>query len=454
MAPIDSDPSPAWVNAILRRMWPTLRKKLNATLNDELVPQMNVALRSGPLDKLATLQVLDCVLGSAAPEVDAIRAFSLKGTALEVAADVTFSSAVDISMYAMGTVLSITSLSVRGELVLQVIPLSEGFPLVEHAVVSFRKSPTVRMDFSSRGSLGLESIVQRIFDTAILQSMVMPKGVLLPIAESWQGPSCVAMSCDESGEKWEPSSVGSVAFLTTGCSACNKVTRGAYALEEMCSSDWIGVILKIFWPKASAAMERPLISTLEPVINHALGSLITNALGSFQISRFSLGKTPPKLSSPRVVDITTACGQEGVEVSFDIEFHSNVQILMTSAAASIGMRRMRLKGELVARMLLSGDGGLVLYLRETPELEIDFQGLSNMADFPGISSILRMAVASAIDGSLVHPNYIDVPISCSALTRSFADYRLLHDYGPLLAGAPCGSAVAAPSWMNTHTHAI
>lgn len=138
--------------------------------------------------------------------------------------------------------------------------------------------------------------------------------------------------------------------------------------------------------------------------------------------------TTPKFGPIQVIDT-----EKGVKLQLSICYQSNCDICISAVVANLGISGLSLRGDLVVRLepLLNQSpvvGGIVIYFLDTPELDLDFTGVANIADLPGLAGKVRGIISSALSNAITLPNIIAVPIGGP---KEGVDLAMLKQLTPL-----------------------
>lgn len=175
------------------------------------------------------------------------------------------------------------------------------------------------------------------------------------------------------------------------------------------SLDWMNVIMKQLWPHIAKYVE-DMIKGYEHMIQGYLpvgGSQIKFTTCTLGKEHLNFGPVKTRLVDSNFDGKTLE--NNGVELEIDVSYNSDVDIVLSSPIASIGIADIRINGTLsvIFRPLIPKSpfiGGMEVLFTNPPEIELDFKGLGNVADMPGIYTAVRTAIHDAIGGIMVSPN--------------------------------------------------
>mmetsp|Transcript_29839 Transcript_29839/g.86640 ORF Transcript_29839/g.86640 Transcript_29839/m.86640 type:complete len:714 (-) Transcript_29839:103-2244(-) len=181
------------------------------------------------------------------------------------------------------------------------------------------------------------------------------------------------------------------------------------------SAEWLNLLLQQMWPHIAEFGEKT-ITDMEETINAK-----ANIPGGIRFTKCSLGKEPIRFGpiKPRVVP--SYYGDEyleegGVELQIGLSYHSDVEIMLATKFASVGVAALDIAGTLsvlFAPLISEAPffGGLQILFTNPPKVDLDFKGIGNLADVPGIYSTVRKLIDDAIAGILVTPHRIAKQVS-------------------------------------------
>jgi len=177
--------------------------------------------------------------------------------------------------------------------------------------------------------------------------------------------------------------------------------------EEQESLDWLNSILAGIWPETDKAMQRLIEEKVQPKIQEKM----PKPLKGIHFDEFALGEEPPRFTGVTVSEV-----KHGIEVAVSVEFLLDSRVSIALGIASVGIQKLVFKGEVVCRLfpLLNESpvvGGMMIFLRESPQFDIEFSGVGSVLEFPGIAGLLHNVIENQIHEMLVFPHVIGVPIS-------------------------------------------
>ncbi|XP_069345634.1 extended synaptotagmin-1 isoform X1 [Eulemur rufifrons] len=174
-------------------------------------------------------------------------------------------------------------------------------------------------------------------------------------------------------------------------------------------AEWLNKIVAQVWPFLGQYMEKLLAETVAPAVR---GS--NTHLQTFAFTRVELGEKPL-----RIIGVKVHPGQRKEQILLDlnISYVGDVQIdvEVKKYFCKAGVKGMQLHG--VLRVILEpliGDlpivGAVSMFFIRRPTLDINWTGMTNLLDIPGLSSLSDTMIMDSIAAFLVLPNRLLVPL--------------------------------------------
>lgn len=213
------------------------------------------------------------------------------------------------------------------------------------------------------------------------------------------------------------------------------------------SLEWLNSIVEFLWPRINKAVQKIVQEQVVPQVQEKL----PGPLQSVKIN-VNLGDETPAFGPIKVYTLKDAAGKEtGLKMHLRVDYTSDVNVQISIGPMSVGVRSLRFVGELVVKMSPLIDevpvvGGLTVYFLNPPDIDMDFTGLGNILDAPGLAGILRSAVDSVIAGVVVMPNQIAVPIGTEDQGVDRAKLKMPIPLGLLRVTAVRGSHLPGTDW--------
>lgn len=174
-------------------------------------------------------------------------------------------------------------------------------------------------------------------------------------------------------------------------------------------AEWLNKIVAQVWPFLGQYMEKLLAETVAPAVRGSNPHLQT-----FTFTRVELGEKPL-----RIVGVKVHPGQNKQQILLDlnVSYVGDIQIdvEVKKYFCKAGVKGMQLHG--VLRVILEpliGDlpivGAVSMFFIRRPTLDINWTGMTNLLDIPGLSSLSDTMIMDSISAFLVLPNRLLVPL--------------------------------------------
>eukprot|EP00667_Euglena_gracilis_P001741 EG_transcript_1740 len=154
---------------------------------------------------------------------------------------------------------------------------------------------------------------------------------------------------------------------------------------------WLAFLLRCLWPHVDEAAGRLVREQILPTLRATVPVPIT-------CERLSLGPQPPVVQNFRLKGKE---GDPGVHLAFDVAYDGDCDILFRTAGVSFGLKKLVLKGTLhLILQPLVGQvpvaGAAQLYFVNPPLLQLDFQGLTDVLDWPVVGKAFRQVLKAQL----------------------------------------------------------
>eukprot|EP00668_Euglena_longa_P015743 GGOE01019884.1.p1 GENE.GGOE01019884.1~~GGOE01019884.1.p1 ORF type:complete len:963 (+),score=311.32 GGOE01019884.1:22-2889(+) len=191
---------------------------------------------------------------------------------------------------------------------------------------------------------------------------------------------------------------GAGLFLTLHLSGLRRADGTALTVSragiEDASGDpdqWLSQVMDSCWKFLNEALETTLRQQVLPAIQSTLPFTVT-------CNAFQLGSPPPRLHRFRV---GSTAGERGALLSFDVEYDSPCAIRLAAAGVPFGLRKLGFRGtaNVVLQPLLGQPplvGAVQVSFVNPPHLEMDFDGLANVLDWPLVGRAFRQGVRAQL----------------------------------------------------------
>uniref|UniRef100_A0A2K5J8V4 Extended synaptotagmin-1 n=1 Tax=Colobus angolensis palliatus TaxID=336983 RepID=A0A2K5J8V4_COLAP len=174
-------------------------------------------------------------------------------------------------------------------------------------------------------------------------------------------------------------------------------------------AEWLNKIVAQVWPFLGQYMEKLLAETVAPAVRGSNPHLQT-----FTFTRVELGEKPLRIIG---VKVHPGRRKEQILLDLNISYVGDVQIdvEVKKYFCKAGVKGMQLHG--VLRVILEpliGDlpivGAVSMFFIRRPTLDINWTGMTNLLDIPGLSSLSDTMIMDSIAAFLVLPNRLLVPL--------------------------------------------
>uniref|UniRef100_A0A8C7RIL6 Extended synaptotagmin-like protein 3 n=1 Tax=Oncorhynchus mykiss TaxID=8022 RepID=A0A8C7RIL6_ONCMY len=173
--------------------------------------------------------------------------------------------------------------------------------------------------------------------------------------------------------------------------------------------DWLNKILLQAWPFFGMFMEKLLKEKIQPSIR-----LSSPYLKTFTFTKVHFGHTPLRITGLKVY--THEVDKRQVVMDLHISYDGDVDIdTEVKPPITAGVKSIRLQGMLrVILEPLIGNaplvGGVTMFFIRRPTLQINWTGLTNLLDTPGLSHLSEPAIMDIIASLMVLPNRMCIPL--------------------------------------------
>uniref|UniRef100_A0A8D0L305 Extended synaptotagmin 1 n=1 Tax=Sphenodon punctatus TaxID=8508 RepID=A0A8D0L305_SPHPU len=174
-------------------------------------------------------------------------------------------------------------------------------------------------------------------------------------------------------------------------------------------AEWLNKILAQAWPFFGQYMEKLLVENIAPSIRAS-----NTHLQTFTFTKIDMGEKPLKIMG---VKVHTGANKQQILLDLNVSYAGDVQIdvEVKKFFCKAGVKGMQLHGMLrVILEPLIGDvpivGALTMFFIRRPTLSINWTGMTNLLDIPGLSSMSDTMIMDSIASFLVLPNRLLVPL--------------------------------------------
>ncbi|XP_074841154.1 extended synaptotagmin-2 isoform X2 [Carettochelys insculpta] len=175
-------------------------------------------------------------------------------------------------------------------------------------------------------------------------------------------------------------------------------------------AEWLNKTVKHMWPFICQFIEKLFRETIEPAVRGA-----NHHLSTFSFTKINLGHQPLRINGVKVY--TENVDKRQIILDLQISFVGNCEIDLEIKRyfCRAGVKSIQIHGTMrVILEPLIGDmpliGALSIFFLRKPLLEMNWTGLTNLLDIPGLNGLSDTIMLDIISNYLVLPNRITVPL--------------------------------------------
>ncbi|NWX90182.1 ESYT3 protein, partial [Nothoprocta pentlandii] len=173
-------------------------------------------------------------------------------------------------------------------------------------------------------------------------------------------------------------------------------------------AEWLNKVLVQAWPYFTTIMEKTFKEVLEPKIRAKHVHLKTCTF-----TKINFGEKCPRINGIKVY--TKEIDRRQVTLDLQICYIGDCEIHMDISKIKLGVKGVQLNGTLrvILEPLLNDApfiGAVTLFFMHRPHLEMNWTGMSNLLDVPGINVMSDSIIQDFIASRLVLPNRVTVPL--------------------------------------------
>ncbi|KAM9229813.1 extended synaptotagmin-2 isoform 1-T1 [Dugong dugon] len=175
-------------------------------------------------------------------------------------------------------------------------------------------------------------------------------------------------------------------------------------------AEWLNKTVKHMWPFICQFIEKLFRETIEPAVRGA-----NTHLSTFSFTKVAMGHQPLRINGVKVY--TENVDKRQIILDLQISFVGNCEIDLEIKRyfCRAGVKSIQIHGTMrVILEPLIGDmplvGALSIFFLRKPLLEINWTGLTNLLDIPGLNGLSDTIILDIISNYLVLPNRITVPL--------------------------------------------
>ncbi|XP_010742437.2 extended synaptotagmin-2-B isoform X2 [Larimichthys crocea] len=174
--------------------------------------------------------------------------------------------------------------------------------------------------------------------------------------------------------------------------------------------EWLNKTVKQMWPYICQFVEKLFHETIEPAVKES-----NSHLSTFCFSKIDIGAKPLRVNGVKVY--TENVDKRQIIMDLQISFVGNTEIDVDIKRyyCKAGIKSIQIHGVLrVVMEPLLGDmplvGALSMFFLKKPLLDINWTGLTNILDIPGLNGFSDSLIQDIIYSYLVLPNRITIPL--------------------------------------------
>ncbi|NXA42766.1 ESYT3 protein, partial [Eudromia elegans] len=200
------------------------------------------------------------------------------------------------------------------------------------------------------------------------------------------------------------------------CSMRRWIARGTHFIflciqvhfPDVERAEWLNKVLVQAWPYFTTIMEKTFKEVLEPKIRAKHVHLKTCTF-----TKINFGEKCPRINGIKVY--TKEIDRRQVTLDLQICYVGDCEVHMDISKIKVGVKGLQLYGTLrvILEPLLNDApfiGAVTLFFMQRPHLEINWTGMSNLLDVPGINVMSDSIIQDFIASRLVLPNRVTVPL--------------------------------------------
>ncbi|XP_027144746.1 extended synaptotagmin-2-A isoform X1 [Larimichthys crocea] len=174
--------------------------------------------------------------------------------------------------------------------------------------------------------------------------------------------------------------------------------------------EWLNKTVKQMWPFICQFVDKLFRETIEPAVKGA-----NPHLGSFCFTKIDMGDKPLRVNGVKVYTENVDKRQVIMDLQISFVGNTSIDVDIKKYYCRAGIKSIQLHGTMrVVMEPLLGDmpliGALSVFFLKKPLLDINWTGLTNMLDIPGVNGLCDNIIQDIIYSFLVLPNRITIPL--------------------------------------------
>ncbi|XP_040921970.1 extended synaptotagmin-2 isoform X1 [Toxotes jaculatrix] len=174
--------------------------------------------------------------------------------------------------------------------------------------------------------------------------------------------------------------------------------------------EWLNKTVKQMWPFICQFVEKLFRETIEPAVKGSNAHLST-----FCFSKIDIGDKPLRVNGVKVYSENVDKRQIIMDLQISFVGNTEIDVDIKRYYCKAGIKSIQIHGVLrVVMEPLLGDiplvGALSLFFLKKPLLDINWTGLTNLLDIPGLNGLSDSLIQDIIYSYLVLPNRVTIPL--------------------------------------------
>ncbi|MEQ2264199.1 hypothetical protein XENORESO_012234 [Xenotaenia resolanae] len=174
--------------------------------------------------------------------------------------------------------------------------------------------------------------------------------------------------------------------------------------------EWLNKTVKQMWPFICQFVDKLFRETIEPAVKGA-----NPHLSSFCFTKIDMGDKALRVNGVKVYTENVDVRQVIMDMQISFVGNTEIDVDIAKYYCRAGIKSIQLHGTLrVVMEPLLGDmpliGALSVFFLKKPFLDINWTGLTNMLDIPGVNGLCDGLIQDIIYSYLVLPNRLNIPL--------------------------------------------
>nr|XP_057934610.1 extended synaptotagmin-2-like isoform X1 [Doryrhamphus excisus]XP_057934618.1 extended synaptotagmin-2-like isoform X1 [Doryrhamphus excisus] len=174
--------------------------------------------------------------------------------------------------------------------------------------------------------------------------------------------------------------------------------------------EWLNKTVKQMWPFICQFVDKLFRDTIEPAVKGA-----NPHLSSFCFTKIDMGDKPLRVNGVKVYTENVDKRQVIMDLQISFVGNTEIDVDIKKYYCRAGIKSIQLHGVMrVVMEPLLGDmpliGALSVFFLKKPLLDINWTGLTNMLDIPGVNGLCDSMIQDIIYSFVVLPNRITIPL--------------------------------------------